>query len=113
LETAASILGNRPIVVARELTKVHQELAHGTAASLARQFVPARGEFTVVVGPAAAEASIAERPTDAAVAAEFGRVTETAIVTRRQAIGRVAASFGIAPRDVYAAIERHKSAATD
>src|SRR5688572_26257188 len=37
LRTAASILGERPMVVARELTKVHQEFLRGTAADVADQ----------------------------------------------------------------------------
>ena len=41
------------VVVARELTKVHEELVRGTAAELAPRYAehPAKGEVTVVVGP--------------------------------------------------------------
>jgi 16S rRNA (cytidine1402-2'-O)-methyltransferase len=42
------------VVVARELTKLHEELVRGTAAELAPRYAehPAKGEVTVVVGPA-------------------------------------------------------------
>jgi 16S rRNA (cytidine1402-2'-O)-methyltransferase len=45
----------RTAVVARELTKLHQEVRHGTLRELAAEAVetPPRGEVTVVVGPAA------------------------------------------------------------
>jgi 16S rRNA (cytidine1402-2'-O)-methyltransferase len=52
-----SILGSRPAVVTRELTKLHEERRHGDLASLGLAYSqePApRGEVTIVVGPAAA-----------------------------------------------------------
>ncbi|HUY60726.1 MAG TPA: 16S rRNA (cytidine(1402)-2'-O)-methyltransferase [Candidatus Dormibacteraeota bacterium] len=53
LELAAPTLAGRPVVVARELTKVHETWYHGTATELAERFaaVPPRGECTVVAGP--------------------------------------------------------------
>jgi 16S rRNA (cytidine1402-2'-O)-methyltransferase len=54
LEDAAAILGDRPAVVARELTKLHEEFVRGTLLSLAAQFAaqPPRGEITLLIGPA-------------------------------------------------------------
>jgi 16S rRNA (cytidine1402-2'-O)-methyltransferase len=48
----AALLGDRPIVVARELTKVHETFQRGTAAELAAGFRarPPRGECTIVIG---------------------------------------------------------------
>ncbi len=45
------ILGPRPLVVARELTKVHEEFLRGPAAELRLHFRahPPRGEFTVLL----------------------------------------------------------------
>ena len=48
---AATMFGIRPIVAARELTKVHQEFLRGTAAELAERIFEPRGEYTIVVGP--------------------------------------------------------------
>ncbi|MFI5287875.1 MAG: SAM-dependent methyltransferase, partial [Candidatus Dormibacteria bacterium] len=52
LRLATPVLGERPIVVARELTKLHETLHRGTAATLVEEFTarPPRGECTVVVG---------------------------------------------------------------
>jgi 16S rRNA (cytidine1402-2'-O)-methyltransferase len=46
------VLGERPVVVARELTKVHETMHRGTAAALVEEFTarPPRGECTVLVG---------------------------------------------------------------
>jgi 16S rRNA (cytidine1402-2'-O)-methyltransferase len=51
LRTAAPLLGEREVMVARELTKVHESFHAGTAASLADRFsaAPPRGECTVLV----------------------------------------------------------------
>jgi len=52
LETLSACIGERPVVIARELTKVHETFHRGTAANLARAFraAPPRGECTVVIG---------------------------------------------------------------
>src|SRR2546429_8280372 len=45
-----SALGDRPAVVARELTKLHEELARGTLAELEQRFAgEVRGEVVIVV----------------------------------------------------------------
>ncbi|MBJ7610206.1 MAG: 16S rRNA (cytidine(1402)-2'-O)-methyltransferase [Candidatus Dormibacteraeota bacterium] len=46
------VCGDRPVVVARELTKVHETFHTGTAATLADAFAahPPRGECTVLIG---------------------------------------------------------------
>jgi 16S rRNA (cytidine1402-2'-O)-methyltransferase len=52
LGDAAEILGPRPAAVARELTKVHEEVVRGTLPEVASRFAggPARGEVTVCIG---------------------------------------------------------------
>lgn len=46
--------GARPVCVARELTKLHEEILRGTASALAAHFtrIEPRGEFVVIVGAA-------------------------------------------------------------
>jgi 16S rRNA (cytidine1402-2'-O)-methyltransferase len=45
------VVGEREVIVARELTKVHESFHVGTAAELAEEFSerPPRGECTVLV----------------------------------------------------------------
>ena len=51
LAELAAELGERPAALARELTKLHEEIARGTLGELARRFAGgARGEVTLVVG---------------------------------------------------------------
>lgn len=50
LAAVAALLPDREIAVARELTKLHEEVVRGTAAELARRFgASARGEITILI----------------------------------------------------------------
>jgi 16S rRNA (cytidine1402-2'-O)-methyltransferase len=57
LEDMQAELGNRPIAVARELTKIHEEIFRGTVQQAREHFnrIEPRGEFTLVVGGKAGE----------------------------------------------------------
>ena len=102
-------LGDRPICVAREVTKLHQEFLRGTSAEVSARLVQPRGEFTVVVGPSAAPAALPVAHTDAEVADEFGRSANSMQPgSRRQRISALAKRLGRSTGDVYAALERHK-----
>lgn len=110
LRCAARILGNRPMCVGRELTKVHQEFMRGTASQLVdRVKANTKGEFTIVVGPMTNNALPAVPPNDDTLVSEFGLLTELGHLSRREAVSATAKRFGLPARDVYAAIERAKN----
>jgi 16S rRNA (cytidine1402-2'-O)-methyltransferase len=109
LAQMATALGDRPICVAREITKLHQEFLRGTSAEVAARLVRPRGEFTVVVGPNSAPPVQPLAQTDAEVADEFGRSANSVQHgSRRQRISALAKRLGRSTGDVYAALERHK-----
>ena len=96
----AASFGPRPAAVARELTKRFEEVRRGTLVELAEHYraAPARGEITLVVGPApeaAAEPAAVE--IEARLARLFERQTSV-----REAVALVAAETGAARREVYA-----------
>jgi 16S rRNA (cytidine1402-2'-O)-methyltransferase len=63
LRALAAALGDRPAAVARELTKLHEEIARGPLSALAERFAEgARGEVTIVIGGAKAGTSVDEAP---------------------------------------------------
>jgi 16S rRNA (cytidine1402-2'-O)-methyltransferase len=71
LPAMAQVLGDRPAVVARELTKLHEEVRRGMLSDLAAHYVKAgapKGEVTILVGPPR-EAEIDSAKTDAALKA--------------------------------------------
>ena len=109
LVEASSLFGKRPIVVARELTKVHQEFLRGTAAQLAPVVSSRKGEFTVIVGPAINSHETNDLQfSDDDVVREFWRLTEIGEGSRRQTISEVARRCGRSPRQVYSVVERAK-----
>jgi 16S rRNA (cytidine1402-2'-O)-methyltransferase len=113
LHAADPLLGIRPIMVGRELTKVYQEFLRGNARELAERLdKAAKGEFTVVVGPIgqiAEHALAGASAPDRDVAGLFGHITDSGSMSRREAIRATARRLGIPVRQVYAAIERAKS----
>lgn len=99
LDDVAAVLGARPVVVARELTKVHEEFLRGTAAELRAELAArpvVRGEITLLVGKAEREASNDDSPVEEAV-----RALESQGLTRMEAIKRVAKARGLSKRDCY------------
>lgn len=108
LTEAASMFGERPILVGRELTKFRQELIRGTAAEVASSLTAPVGEFTVVVGPAADQKQPDTLVSDQEIYAEFCRSTINKRGGRRDVIVELAIKHGCSPKEVYAIIERMK-----
>ena len=57
LEDVEAVMGSRPVVVARELTKLHEEFLRGTAAEVRAQLAArpsVKGEITLLIGAAKA-----------------------------------------------------------
>ena len=63
----AEILGDRPAAMARELTKLYEEVRRGTLTDLARHFTdngPPKGEIVIVVGPPEKKSALTEAELD-------------------------------------------------
>lgn len=108
LSAIARIFGDRPMALARELTKVHEEVLTGTAASILGRLTEDRGEFTLVIGPPADDPGTAPAPSDAQVWAAYRELTDRQQFGRREAVTALARRYGLPAKQVYAAIERAK-----
>jgi len=110
LRDAAAALGDREVVVCRELTKIHEERISGTIAAAIAHFEreEPRGEFTLVFAPPAPDTPPAASLTDDEAFLELGRLTESGL-TRREAIATLARRTGRPAREVYAQAERGKA----
>ena len=99
LRQLADALGERPACVARELTKLHEEVVRDTLGALAERFADgARGEVTVVVGGAL---EVATDPAD--LDADI-RARLAAGETPRDVAAALSRARGLPRRDVYARV---------
>jgi 16S rRNA (cytidine1402-2'-O)-methyltransferase len=94
LADLAALLGPRPAVVARELTKLHEERRAGTLGELAGTTGGLMGEIVIVVGPPAIAA-----PTDEAIRAALAEVL--ASLSLRDAVRTVAGELSASRSRVY------------
>ena len=109
LKEMAPLLGNRPLMLGRELTKMHQEFVRGVAHDLAESLKEPRGEFTVVLGPMSQVLTHqVDMPDSQRVIEEFRHLTESAGLRRRAAVTALARRYGRSAREVYARIEEGK-----
>jgi 16S rRNA (cytidine1402-2'-O)-methyltransferase len=88
----------RSVVLARELTKLHEEIWRGTlqdANMLVAKTEP-RGEYVIILEPAKPPAPPTDEELLAAIRAEIAKG-----VSRKDSAARVSARFGVAKRTVY------------
>ncbi|MDQ3065730.1 MAG: 16S rRNA (cytidine(1402)-2'-O)-methyltransferase [Actinomycetota bacterium] len=98
LRSLAAAHPDRPVAVARELTKRFEEVTRGTSAELADRFSePPKGEITLVVGGAAA----VEGPGEAEAVTSVAELVDAG-VSRRQAVDIVARLARISRNTLYA-----------
>lgn len=98
LADMAAVLGSRPAAVARELTKLHEEVRRDDLAALAEHYRtagPPKGELVLVVGPPA-PAAASESDVDRALGVALAHKS------LREAVEDVVAATGARRRQVYA-----------
>jgi 16S rRNA (cytidine1402-2'-O)-methyltransferase len=98
LSDMAAILGERPACVARELTKLFEEVRRAPLSALASAYAaaePPKGEVTVLVGPPPPAAAPAADQVDALLTEAL------ATLSPRDAAAQVAAATGLPRRMLY------------
>lgn len=100
LASLAGAFAGRRAAVARELTKLHEEVARGEIGQLADDFAARelKGEVVVLIGPPVASAQLT---LDEDVVRERVRDAMAAGVSRRDAVRDVAAELGLPRNEVY------------
>jgi 16S rRNA (cytidine1402-2'-O)-methyltransferase len=102
----AGVTPNRKVCIARELTKVHEELVHGTCADLAAQERTWLGEVVLVLGhhvPADRAAAVSDEEIDAVIDQALAKGEASRIVAER-----LATWSGRSRRDMYERILARK-----
>jgi 16S rRNA (cytidine1402-2'-O)-methyltransferase len=98
LRSLAALDPGRPVAVCRELTKVFEEIARGTACELADRFVdPPKGEITLVIGPPRSGPDAGDRR----LAVEAVKELAAAGAPRRRASRVVSRLTGVPPNELY------------
>ncbi len=101
LAALAAIAPDRPAAVCRELTKMHEEIARGSLAELARRFRgDVKGEIVLVIGPASSE----DHDRDVGFAVDALRHLVQSGARPRAAASVVAALTGTRANDLYRAL---------
>jgi 16S rRNA (cytidine1402-2'-O)-methyltransferase len=109
LTDLARTVGDREVVICRELTKAHEELVRGPMLAVLEKLSAPQGEFTIVANVGhTTEQDHAKAPTPADIALEFGEMTNMAGISRRKAVAALSKSHGLRPNEVYAMIEAAK-----
>jgi 16S rRNA (cytidine1402-2'-O)-methyltransferase len=101
LSDAAAVLGDRPAVVARELTKLFETIRRGSLSALAAQFAeegPPKGEIVVLIGEATEAMQAAEA--DAALDERLNAALASHSI--KDAAALVASDLDLPKREVYA-----------
>jgi 16S rRNA (cytidine1402-2'-O)-methyltransferase len=98
LSDLQQILGARQIVVAREVSKLHEEFVRGTVAEVIGQLADreVKGEITIVVHGSTGEAQVSEQQ----LRAEIGRLSRsgTGVKEIAELLGE---RYGLSKREVY------------
>jgi 16S rRNA (cytidine1402-2'-O)-methyltransferase len=103
LEAIEQALGPRPVVVARELTKIHEEFLRGTAAEVRAQLAAretVKGEITLLIGKSDAP------PPDDTPLRQAVEALVAAGMAKMDAIKQVARQRGLSKREVYDEVAR-------
>ena len=102
-------VGDCPVVVGRELTKIHEELVRGQISEVLKSLRSDKGEFVIAISIGLkTEITVQLPPSGSEIAAELGEMTAIEGMTKRKAINAVARRHGMAPNEVYELVEAAK-----
>ncbi len=110
LKDVVAVLGpERPVVVARELTKVHEEFLRGTAAELLKILQnrdDVKGEIVLLIGPGSANE--VENPA-IPISERVSQLMREERLDEKNALKKVARERGISKSEAYREIQRERS----
>jgi 16S rRNA (cytidine1402-2'-O)-methyltransferase len=107
LESIRDILGERHIVLARELTKAHETVTRGRVSQLLAGPLDQRGEYTILVSDQADGSPETTRPsTETDIARMFGEMTNAGALSTRDAVAAIAERTVRSRQDVYTVLRK-------
>ncbi len=111
LKDAREVLGERDIVIAREVTKVHEQFVRGSIGSALEHLKgrPAKGEITLLIGPHSVSEAGAAAPPSASIISDIQAVMTASKVDERAALKIVARNRGVSKSEAYRLLQAEKS----
>lgn len=97
-DVAHELGAGRAVVVARELTKLHEEFLRGSAGELAAAAAPVRGEITLLVGPPAQTAQAV--PSQRSLLKEYSDLLASGL-ERTKALRVLGEKYSLPRREIY------------
>lgn len=112
LEDAREVLGDRECVVARELTKLHEELLRGPLSEIVIRDGEARGEIVLMIGPPSNDGAKQRGPAAShSIVKDIEELMRNEEIDQKTALKRVARDRGIGKSEAYRLMidERNRS----
>jgi 16S rRNA (cytidine1402-2'-O)-methyltransferase len=110
MEDIVQVLGlNRQVVIAREVTKLHEEFLRGRAGELLerlRERGEIKGEITLLIGKS--EDSIQSAAAKVGVRSRLKQIMSEEQVDEKAALKRIAKELGVSKSDAYRELQRSK-----
>jgi 16S rRNA C1402 (ribose-2'-O) methylase RsmI len=109
IEDVVAVLGpERRVVIARELTKIHEEFIRGTAAEVLAQLQlrDIKGEITLLIGPGESQSQPSATKD---VAARLQEIMREQNVDEKAALKVLAKEQGLSKSEVYRELQRAKT----
>lgn len=110
LEDVVAVLGSaRPLVIARELTKIHEEFLRGPASEVLdtlRERGEVKGEIVLLIGPANPGEALAS---SSSVSDRIAQLMREEHLEEKDALKRVAKERGISKSEAYREWQEHKN----
>jgi len=100
------------IVIARELTKIHEEFLRGTVADIRRELAgreQVRGEITVLIDAQPRVGTQTQAPAQERIADQVARLQAEAGIDEKEALKRLARERGVSKSDVYRELQRERA----
>ena len=109
LEDVVAALGaGRPVVVAREITKIHEEFLRGTAGEVLETLkarAEVKGEITLLIGKGDKESATAPR---VAPQQRLREIMDAEKIDQKMALKKLAREMGVSKSEAYRALQRGK-----
>lgn len=102
LADCAKVFGSRKAAVARELTKIHEEILRGNLNDLAAQIAenPVKGEIVLIIERNSAETCKFETPERSTIAERIAQF-ESEGIDHKNALKKAAKEFGLSKSEAY------------